>query len=57
MYEQLDLMNVKNHVKDIQREVQNDRLAEEVMKGKRNKRNRGLAAGILSVLANTLHIR
>jgi hypothetical protein len=56
MYEQLDLMNLKYKEAELKRELRNDRLAEEAIKGnKRGKRLRSV--GILSILAHSLHIR
>lgn len=52
MYEQLDRMKLKSQADDLNRELRNARLAEEALKGKKNKRGRGL----LTVLANTLRL-
>jgi hypothetical protein len=53
MYEQLDMISLKNQAADRSRELRNERLAREALKrGQRRRR-----PGLLTLLANVLNIR
>ena len=59
MYEQLDLINLKNRDSDLRRELREARWAKEAEQGKQRKAGaqHSVEAGIVSVLVNALNIR